>query len=131
MKVIKPLALFLIALTLNSALFVSTLTLASCDSQNGRSVAEFKQRLRVAEGDYAFGYHNLAGASSASQVTSQFGNPSKSEDLSDFYKCKVFYYDGKDDFGNRCLVRLQFVPMTNCQSGLSCYGLVAISTEAK
>lgn len=44
----------------------------------------------------------------------KFGNPSKTEDLSDFSKCKVFYYPGKDDFGNACMVKLQFVPV--CQT---------------
>jgi len=95
----------------------------------GKSVSEFRQQLKVAEGDYAFGYHNIAGATNAAQVIEKFGNPSKSEDLSDFYKCKVFYYQGRDDFGNSCMVKLQFVPI--CQTGLNCYGLVSLSTEAK
>jgi hypothetical protein len=108
------------------------LPLFSCQSGSlapqGRSVSEFRQ-LKVAEGDYAFGYHNVAGATNAAQVIDKFGNPSRTEDLSDFYKCKVFYYPGKDDFGNACMVKLQFVPA--CQTGINCYGLVSVSTEAK
>lgn len=105
-------------MTRNFVLLMLCVSLLSCQSgplaPQGRSVSEFRQ-LKVAEGDYAFGYHNVAGATNAAQVIEKFGNPSKSEDLSDFYKCKVFYYQGKDDFGNGCLIKLQFVPVLSAR----------------
>jgi hypothetical protein len=114
-------------------LFAAALSSFACSSapltQPGRPITDFKQ-LHVAEGDYAWGYHNLYLATKAADVVAKFGNPAKSEELSDYYKCKVFYYRAKDEFGNACLARLQFVPMTNCNTGLNCYGLVSISTEA-
>lgn len=106
---------------------LSSLLLCACISSR-HSVSEFKQ-LKIAEGDYLTGFRNVKGATSASQAVEKFGKPAKSEDLNDFYKSKVLYYDAKDEFGNPCSVKLQFAPV--CQSGLDCYGLIGIATESQ
>lgn len=96
-----------------------------------RSISEFRS-LKVAQGDYLFGYKNVANATDAAEVIRMFGNPSKSQELNDFYKCKVFYYEAKDDFGNSCFAKLQFANCCRNKSGeLGCHALIAVGVDPR
>lgn len=107
------------------------LLIAVCDSCQSvanlsrRSIAEFR-KLRTVQGDCAFGWQS-AGAVSAANVVSQFGNPTRTEDLGDFCQSKVLYYPAKDEFGNPCLAALVFYRASRCGGtsapALDCYSL--------
>src|SRR5712692_3757242 len=106
-------------------------TSAPLAKESGRPINEFKS-LRRATGDSLGGYR--ADGASAQTVVNTFGNPTKTEDLGDYYGTKVLVYPATDEFGNKSSAALFFFHGTGDQcrdpAPLSCFILYEVKTLA-
>lgn len=141
--------------TVIAAVVANTVTLCACTTNSGqfdpptstskapspatsssgpsrRSMSEFKQ-LPLAQGNSLAGYSG-EGVISAQEVVNRFGNPSKTEDVGDFFNSKVLYYPATDEFGNPCSAALVFYRGNaegcgNAGAPLRCYGLYNVAAR--